>query len=143
MRLVFLSGGSSEASRRAVRRRLALLASVVCLWGYLFGFAHMAVVQHVSCPEHGELVHAGGGRATPAQPVALGGSQIFGVGEEHPTDDHCLAAGLSSEKVRGTLIAALAPHPPTDGQPALGTGLPARGMPVLRWAPKTSPPAAP
>ena len=115
---------------------------MACLWGYLFSFAHMAVVQHVSCPEHGELVHAGPGGSATGEAAGNAGSYISGQSEEHPADDHCLLAGLTTAKAKTPLAAGVGPQVPGDAHGASGGELLPPGVPVLLWAPKPSPPFA-
>ena len=139
MWLTFLAALSSTAPRRVMRRPLALLASVACLSGYLFGFAHMLVVEHVRCLEHGELSH--GGPAQAGDEPAEAGARLLGGGPEHADDDHCPAAGLGPVRPQAARACTLVPWSAPDQLSAFDSQLPHPGVAVLRWAPKTSPPA--
>jgi hypothetical protein len=133
-------------------RPTALVAAVACLLVYGVNFAHLALVRHAPCVAHDEVVHAAAdaaaGPAGARRPdeeappgtatTAVAAASIPGHGEEH-----CLA--LASRRREH---AALSPAQ-ADGGPAPGaTPLPrpapreaaAAPIPLVRLAPKTSPP---
>ena len=136
-------------------RRIRLTAGLValcCLVGQLSGLAHMLLVQHVTCPEHGELVHSGAvahtdvtdlaavSDATPATGLVSSGDATAEEPAGHG-HDHCLAAahGRGHVGLGGAAAGALAPSPalaglPTDAAPHLAHDA------LYRLAPKTSPP---
>jgi hypothetical protein len=52
--LLRLDGSSDGGARRAMALALAVLSVTV----HLSSFAHLLVVRHVTCLEHGEIIHA-------------------------------------------------------------------------------------
>ena len=44
--------------RGAARRSIAVAVAGLCLAGQFASFAHLMSVRHVTCPEHGEIIHA-------------------------------------------------------------------------------------
>ena len=105
--------------------------------------AHLALVQHVRCAAHGEVAHA---RATAEQPPhvvaqahqdrAVEALELEG-GHQH---EHCLGmaarlATLPAAHAQAAGGAAVKPCAP--GEARTGT----TGLPLLRLAPKASPPA--
>jgi hypothetical protein len=127
----------------------------VCLLGQAGAFAHLALVGHATCPEHDDaLVHASGAaspnaKQTPAAPADLApGRRLIapppGTGDGHD-DDHCLMAAFRRSDLAGpdggagrALPAAADLAPPPAQAPAHRPG----PVPLLRLAPKSSPPLA-
>jgi hypothetical protein len=123
--------------------------AALCLVGQLSSLAHMAVVRHVACSEHGELVHADEGRtAGPARHTASESDSALPRLAPVPTPpsahghDHCLVTTLRRE--RGVLpqqshLAGVAPAE----QRLVGDGRdvpPVASFALFRLAPKNSPP---
>jgi hypothetical protein len=139
-----------RAISRLIRRQLVLGTAVVCLLGQASAFAHLALVRHATCPEHEDaLVHAGAatGSADAAKAPAdlTPGRRVVapppGTGDGHE-DDHCLMAAFRRSDLVGpdgdagqALPAADLPAPPAQA-PAVRAG----PVPLLRLAPKSSPP---
>jgi hypothetical protein len=139
------------AIHRLVRRQALLGTAIVCLLGQASAFAHLALVQHATCPEHDDaLVHAGATQVDAARAPAdlVAGRRVVApapaTGSEHE-DDHCLMVAFR----RGDLAA-----PDREAGPALAAGAdrlspPAQAqasrpgpVPLLLLAPKSSPPVA-
>ncbi|MFZ9888221.1 MAG: hypothetical protein ACO3JL_12035, partial [Myxococcota bacterium] len=82
----------SDETRR--RGRAAALA-VLYAFGAFASLAHVAAVEHVRCPEHGELVHAeaahfgGDTQVTVATFSSQQRLRVGAVGEEHADHGHC------------------------------------------------------
>ena len=102
------------------------------LLGDLAGFVHQAVEQHTRCAAHGELVHAAApGREAPPDH------------REHEEDAHCKlcpAAWAPATAPSGADIVVTAS--PARDRVSLPQHLAIQGQPLLRLAPKTSPPVA-
>jgi hypothetical protein len=138
-----------------LRRLLLLGTAVVCLLGQATAFAHLALVRHATCPEHGRRPGARprDARAAVAQaPEALTGSLPGrrvsapppGQGDDHD-EDHCLMAAFR----RGSLAAPDREAGQALPAPADPVLLPAQArtsrpgpVPLLLLAPKSSPPPA-
>ncbi len=122
-------------------RGAALALTLLFAVGQLAGFAHLVLVPHVTCPEHGELMHA---EAAPAAPTLAGGPARAWLnrGARAHGHDHCLAFSSRREDV----LAAAGPAAPEVQAPAPHSAPPARTpfappLALLRLAPKGSPPA--
>ncbi len=128
--------------------RLSAVALVlVFALGQLGSFAHLALVRHGRCAEHGELidVHAGARGEPPLAVVPPGEGACCGpaalAGADH--HDHCAAATQRREQGAAvgpqdglSLLRPVALRPPHAWQARdWGAGA------VYRLAPKTSPPA--
>jgi hypothetical protein len=115
---------------------------------YLGSAAHFALVQHATCLEHGESIHAGDGKvSTPPQQleVAFTDVRVTRASPEataaHGAEAHCTHTFFRREGLVSPAVSLLAP----DAEPEFG---PVRGReqlhpePVarLRLAPKSSPP---
>ncbi len=125
------------------RPSLTLLTAAALLVGHLSSVAHLLLVEHQRCPEHGELIHTRApsrlARAANhgAQAVVTAASSV----DSH-NDDHCLGsaaknltAGTARADARALILlfpgkALLARDPVTASRPYL-----------LGLAPKTSPPS--
>lgn len=132
------------------QRRLASLAlAALCVLGQLSGIFHLALVQHVVCPQHGDLVHADELHTEVAavqSPQLAGLRSVSGVrggetGVGSHQHDHCLLYAHRREPAffrtaRGSFFAA-ARSVQFDSWP----GLVSRATSSLfRIAPKQSPP---
>lgn len=120
--------------------------AVLCVAAQLFGLAHMVVVEHERCAEHGELVHgdghAPGAVAAPiARVTTTAASRALPAWPDEADGDHehCLSAterrDLRAARVEAPVLVRSAGlqaiHP-------AGTVAIARAL--YRTAPKTSPP---
>jgi hypothetical protein len=139
----------TAASRRPHRRPQALWASlaVLCLATQLSSVAHLVLVEHVRCTEHGAWIHAGDEHARAHVEHSASASDApavvpdAGAAAEDHEHDHCLAsterrklallllASAELPPLRPTALAATADH---------ATHVVARAVHTL--APKTSPP---
>ena len=120
-----------------MRRTLRALLVVTFVAGQVGAAAHNLLVSHVTCLEHGEVIHSG----APAEPD-LGqpterATRQGARGHEH---DVCLialhrreSAGPAVVVPISSAIPLIAPAPPIVAPPL-------RGQSVFRLAPKTSPP---
>jgi hypothetical protein len=125
-----------------LRRLLAAIAAYVALAAQLGGVAHLLVVRHETCPQHGEVVHGARGARASAAPAADASVRLLAAeAAAEAADEHCLM--LASRRRE---LSALVPGPVTLDLPDAVPAPPARavdvGSPVrrLRLAPKTSPP---
>ena len=107
--------------------------------------AHLAIVRHAYCAEHGELVDVGAESSapTPASPEdatdhVLPGPASGSDGHEH---EHCAVVGHRREAVLADRVGpAVTLHAPVEPAPPADVVVVAVG-PVFRLAPKQSPPA--
>jgi hypothetical protein len=120
-----------------------LAGALVWLLGPLLGALHLATVQHVVCPDDGELVDASEetGAARPAQASSREVSPPSSApGHEH---GHCANVLASRQRVLAPtptasgFALAPAPEPSPRRWPALR-----RSAALYRVAPKSSPPRA-
>ncbi|MCP3101352.1 hypothetical protein LZ198_20980 [Myxococcus sp. K15C18031901] len=146
-----MSRPSPSLPPRLVRSRLLALPLVlVCAMAYIGSVLHFALVQHVTCLEHGEVVHVEGNDAHASVSVAEEHFDDVRVASRrqdapagHGAEAHCAHA----------LIRREAP-PPATGTPGI-TGVSTRSEPALavfrfhaepvarlHLAPKASPPRA-
>jgi hypothetical protein len=119
----------SRGAPARLRALVAVAAVVVSLGAQLAGFAHLALVSHEPCAEHGELVHRDPS-TPPGAPDAEG-------------HDHCLLAGHATPavvvqgpaKALAPLSARVAPRVALLPEP------PPSPIAIRFLAPKQSPPA--
>jgi hypothetical protein len=139
-----------RAISRLIRRQVLLGTAIVCLLGQATAFAHLALVRHATCPEHEDaLVHAsvaaGSADAAKAPAEPTPGRRVVapppGTADGHE-DDHCLMAAFRRSDLAApdreadqALPAADLPPPPAHAM-AVRPGQ----VPLLRLAPKNSPP---
>jgi len=120
-----------------MRRTLRALLVLTFVAGQVGAAAHSLLVSHVTCLEHGEVIHTGGAAepafAQPSERVSRQGAR----GHEHEV---CLialhqreSAGPAAASLISTAAPLIAPAPPIAAVPLLGQSL-------FRLAPKTSPP---
>ena len=143
--------GLKLARLRSGKGSAAALAAL-CLLGPILGYAHLVVVAHARCAEHGELLHVAANDVEsprveaddPAYAPAYEATLFSEQSEETASHDHdhCLATSTRKADApvgsTGPTLAASEP-PPTlqlDGQPV-------DPSPLARYvlAPKNSPPA--
>jgi hypothetical protein len=129
-------------------QHVAPLLALLFLGGQFLGTAHLLLVPHAVCPEHGELIHiddaAVSGLRGAARHETLA-SAYRSAAEPTAVDvhDHCLVSALRREqsalrKARGTLVPVWVSLPIAYVEHAVA--LPKPGA-VLLFAPKSSPPA--
>lgn len=138
-----LPGHGSRARRPGVGA-----ASYLLLAAQILSLAHLLVVRHVTCPEHGDVMHSGQPRETlSARPIVRDGlASRPATADEAPQaesgHDHCLVCSITQERF------ALSPTVSTGAESnALpipfasrpGTG-PFAPVPVIALSPKNSPP---
>jgi hypothetical protein len=118
----------------------------LALIAQLGGVAHLAVVDHVACAEHGDMVEvspdAGGPRSLAAAETATQG--IRAVHVKAHGHDHCLIAAFRRERARaGATVSMCIPVSQKRAeQAALLASEPPPAIAILHLAPKSSPPAA-
>jgi hypothetical protein len=125
---------------RTLRAHAAVLATVF-LVGQLAGFVHRALVAHVTCPEHGEIIHsqvAVDGSAHSHAPPCLTRESAPRGGHEH---DVCLVVLHQRTGVVTTAAPTVEPTPPApERTPGPIIALDFTPQSVYSLAPKTSPP---
>ena len=143
---------TSTKSLRLVRTRsgkgaTAALAAV-CLLGPILGYAHMLLVAHARCPEHGELLHveapsASEPLAAPGvptrEPIVAAESELASETHDH---DHCVVT--SARKTQAAVRSAGPSLVVTDPVPRQVVDEGAAASPPIALyvlAPKNSPPA--
>jgi hypothetical protein len=137
---------------RGSKRRLGVaVIAYACLLAQVSALAHRALVQHVTCAEHGESVHlradtaaAVGSQATlgsfaSAGWVARVGTVPVAAADEH---DHCSGAAFRNLTHRSYLDPTVGPGPCADGVDFPSAVVAASAVAPYRLAPKTSPPRA-
>jgi hypothetical protein len=120
--------------------------AVIALVGQLASFAHLVLVRHVTCAEHGELVELGRDRPMVATvsrrhvPMAVADASSAG-GHGH---DHCLIAPMRRDRLAiGTPASLDSTHIEAYGTIGYAgdDGL-ASPIALILLAPKNSPPLA-
>jgi hypothetical protein len=128
------------ARTQRTRGRSARLTSVAALalafTGQLCSIVHMAVVEHETCAEHGELVEAAGTVAVAALEVDVDALTGANADDVH---DHCPLATTPSHHEHAVSLAVEGVARALERDVALPR-VGARVVDVLRVAPKTSPP---
>ncbi len=126
-----------STSRRPVqlRRGGSAVAIALLVLAQLGALSHAAVVQHVRCATHGELIEA-----AEVDTHSTGDVRLVGARPGAGSDEHCeLAAALHHATT------ATASAPSITQQPQVATIAPApldtfARAAIYRFAPKTSPP---
>jgi hypothetical protein len=129
---------------KAATRIAAVALACLSLVSNVASFTHLVLVQHVSC-EHGELVDLGHRAAPPATRLTLGrrGAAIDSTStSELHGHDHCLLAPTQRERLACHLAPAsfaldLRPRPIRCRREVARV---APAIPILAFAPKSSPP---
>jgi hypothetical protein len=123
----------------------ALAAAVVVLYALELGssLGHFALVQHVRCAAHGELMDVvPSSHASRVEPHSPRGKGVWGGSDEHD-HDHCVFSWLASRHASARAAARSVVEAPvqhvfrTQVAPAEA---PAPPISVLALAPKASPP---
>jgi hypothetical protein len=131
-----------------VSRRFSLLGlatAATLLLGQVASTVHLVAVEHQSCPEHGELIHARGQvpRSAPDQARTAVAPDQAPEGGAH-AHDPCLATAQESAAPAGAGPPAGALRGDARRAPDVPPVRAARPpLPLLLVAPKTSPPASP
>jgi len=134
--------------RKVHSSSLAVVLASVTLAAQISSVAHMALVRHAICPEHGELIHPDelGGSAGAPRALAKPDATAIQSAPQLPTvhgHDHCLLASYRRQRIipaAGT-VALVAPTPMV-GDSCLVADAPRPALVALyRLAPKNSPPA--
>jgi hypothetical protein len=118
-----------------------IVTAAALLVGQLSMVAHLLIVEHRQCPEHGELVHAApahGDADAPRHTDALEASEA-GSGHSHT---HCLCV-VSRREAAISATAAVDTAAPVGPAGAIAVDI-STPVPCKRWilAPKNSPPRA-
>ena len=143
---------SGTLHRSVVARLLAGIVALVCLGAQFFSFAHLLLVHHSVCWEHGELIHdepslvpdgspRPGLTARAQRGPILEASALVKGAHEH---EHCAALNERRNRVATCPPAASLPAPPARDHEALGVAPDLQvfaGIPLVLLAPKNSPPA--
>ena len=133
-------------ARAATRNVLSLALAATFLAAQLLSFSHLLLVQHVTCPEHGELIHIEEAPPVGVQDLSVAQTAVpevrraaVAAGHDH---EHCLLIASRRNAVVGQ---------PPEQVPAVGSvALLIAGVPrspsetsveLLLLAPKSSPPA--
>lgn len=132
-------------------RVLSVAIAALCVGAQLSGLLHMLLVQHVVCPEHGELIHAdergksdahgGSVRVTSSDPAPIAIHAAPDSSESH-ADDHCLICAQPREPaalsgpVHGLMISVGSSVAPVASIDSVDSGR----IPIYMLAPKNSPP---
>jgi hypothetical protein len=139
----------SRRSSRTTLRVFALLVAAVCLSARIASFAHLLLVPHAVCPEHGELIHVGEAdeHAAPAAVTRRAAHETSVSGTERADashgHDHCtLLSDRGGQLALCPPPTALAPPPWSDqtAPACLAVRGHALSISLLLLAPKNSPP---
>ena len=134
-------------SRRGpARRAIALAVAGLCLGGQLASFAHLLAVRHVTCPEHGEIIHrdavasrSSSWRDRAAEHSSLHASRSAAARDGH---DACLVWAHRHERADIQRAgASVRVEASTNAVERNVRAVPALPAPLLLLAPKSSPPA--
>ncbi|MDB4966915.1 MAG: hypothetical protein JWN44_2604 [Myxococcales bacterium] len=135
----------SLPGHRATRGIAALLA-VVAVAGQISSFAHLVLVRHVTCAEHGDLVEVGHERTLVAAssrrqaPTAIATATL----DEIHRHEHCLIAPMRRDRLAaGTAASRDSAH--IDAYGTIGVVVDGGVVPpiaIIILAPKNSPPLA-
>jgi hypothetical protein len=137
-----------------LRQRSTIAIAMLCLVAQLFAVAHLVLVRHARCAEHGEVTHAGLVEGAPAGapggtpdrvPATATPSEFDLLGANHlpahaSDDDHCEwlsetrdARHAATPTFTTVAVSHAAPVPATVQARAVT-------RPLYRLAPKLSPP---
>ncbi|AGC44714.1 hypothetical protein MYSTI_03402 [Myxococcus stipitatus DSM 14675] len=144
-----MSRSSSSQTSRLVRSRLLALPLVaVCAVAYMGSVLHFAMVQHVTCLEHGEVVHVGeeGSHEAPLVEASFDDVRVTTRAEApagHGAEAHCLHSLIRREAPPSVEGAPALMRVPTRSAPAMSVfRFHAEPVARLHLAPKASPPLA-
>jgi hypothetical protein len=155
-RIHVLMTASAKARRSFAARFLAGFVALVCLAAQFSSFAHLLLVHHSVCWEHGELIHDEPG-ASPAAVSSLPPAvQLHADHQRGPSVDaatlprgaheheHCGALTERRNRVASCQPAESLAAPPAREVEAVARAAEVRGfsgIPLVLLAPKNSPPA--
>jgi hypothetical protein len=133
-------------SRRVHIRSFLRAVAAGCLLAQLAGLSHMLLVRHVTCAEHGELVHADGAVDEASTDVQADAADVRAAGDRPARDEHehcAVAAGRHEPaSVRRRAEVASTPDRPTSPPQRIERNVDAHSNWALHLlAPKSSPPA--
>jgi hypothetical protein len=135
----------SLARHRSTRGFAALLA-VVALAGQLASFAHLVVVRHVTCAEHGEMIEVGSAATSAAvtpheTPPAMRAAASPSAAHAH---EHCLISPMRRDRIAATALTSADPARVDTSATTAVAGDRAVAPPIaaIVLAPKSSPPIA-
>lgn len=130
--------------RRSARTAIATL----CLAAQAWALAHLLVIRHEVCAEHGDAVHAADVVPEASHPPAAPGadpdaSAYRGSQREAAEDHHDHCTWLSEHRADRGAPTALTTAPPIAGEALAAPAAPPSTVRALyRLAPKISPPRA-
>lgn len=122
------------------------MLTVVALAGQVSSFAHLALVRHVTCAEHGDLIEVGRERAIVATAAPRQAPAAFSAAAKSDAHghEHCLIAPMRRDRLAGGTPASFdSAH--IDGYGTIGVVGDHEGAPpiaIIVLAPKNSPPLA-
>ena len=126
--------------RSGLVRYAALALALVASGGQALSGLHFALVPHVTCAEHGELIES---PSVSAQPIAPSdGHSITSAADQGRAHEHCAIALLRRQKAQPSAgleapkHSSLALHLLRSGRRAT----PPAPIALLAFAPKSSPP---
>ena len=120
--------------------------AVIALAGQLSGFAHLVLVRHVTCAEHGDMIEVGRNRAIAAKAVHRQAPVTFAdaSSEESHGHEHCLIAPMRRDRIAAGAPASL-DQLHVDAYCTIGRIANDEASPpiaIIVLAPKNSPPLA-
>jgi hypothetical protein len=134
--------------RGTLGRSAAVTLAAVCLLGPILAQAHMLLVTHTQCAEHGEMLHVDGLHAGDAPVDTRTATDVASVNGDTPLaadsheHDHCAVA--SGRKTHAAIKTAGGPATAAGDPPPqrAASESPAQPAPVAVYvlAPKNSPP---
>lgn len=134
-------------TRHRSTRGLAALLAVVALAGQLASFAHLVLVRHVTCAEHGEMIEIGSAATsvavtTPREAApAMRAATSPAAAHDH---EHCLISPMRRDRLAAT-ASVWQEAARVDADDAIGVTHD-RAVPppiaAIILAPKSSPPIA-
>jgi hypothetical protein len=145
----------AQARRLAARflagRFFAGIVALVCLAAQFSSFAHLLLVRHSVCREHGELIHdepgdpSGSPRAALAAPSQKGPAlEAAALGKGAHEHEHCAALSERRSRVASCPRETRLPAPAGREVAVVAVAPESRifgGIPLVLLAPKNSPPA--
>lgn len=123
-----------------LRQRSTIAIAMLCVVAQVFAVAHLVLVRHARCAEHGEVTHASESHVETTRPS--GPDAVLAASDDGPAtdDDHC--EWLSERRdVRHASAPIFATIPVAHvAPPAVDHLVLAVTRPLYRLAPKLSPP---
>jgi hypothetical protein len=132
--------------RNRATRHFAAVLTVLALAGQVSSFAHLVLVRHVTCAEHGDMIEVGRERAIVATAYRQAPTEVVGAASRADTHghEHCLIAPMRRDRLAaGTPASFDSAH--VDAYGTIGVvgddGVAPPIAPIV-LAPKNSPPLA-